>query len=188
MESRTRYALLGALAEGPSSVYAVKQALAASVGHFWHESFGQLYPTLKKLEAEGLVILQEEGGPRDRKIYAITPEGLDALRLWLEEPSEYLPPQRNEFLLKLFFGGHAAPEVTLARLKRFAERNRATLATYEGILRAIEANPTPSERQPYMSTTLFFGMASARSALAWSEEAIRFLERRDPPTHRETEE
>ncbi|MNK65882.1 Transcriptional regulator PadR-like family protein [compost metagenome] len=188
MESRTRFAVLGALAEAPASVYTIKQALAASVGHFWHESFGQLYPVLKQMASEGLVVLQEEGGPRDRKIYAITPKGLEALRTWLEDPSEYSPPPRNEFLLKLFFGGHAAPEVSLARLKRFADRNRSILAAYEGIEREIEANPSPSERQPYMSTTLFFGMASARSALAWSEEAIRFLERRDSPMRRETED
>ncbi len=183
MESRTRYAVLGALAEGPRSVYAIKHDLAASVGNFWHESFGQLYPMLKQLAEEGLVFIQEEGGPRDRKIYAITPSGMTALRAWLEEPSEYIPPPRNEFLLKLFFGRHAAPEVSLARLKRFAERSQATLAAYERIEAEIEQAGPPSASQPYMSATLLFGRAMQRAALDWSREAQRVIAR--PPASRQ---
>ena len=35
--------------------YGLRQAIAGSVGHFWQESFGQLYPTLRRLAQEGLV-------------------------------------------------------------------------------------------------------------------------------------
>lgn len=47
-------------------------------------------------------ILQEAGGLRDRMLYAITLRGQEALRAWLEDPSEYLPPPHNEFPLWLF--------------------------------------------------------------------------------------
>lgn len=176
MESRTRYAVLGALAEGPRSVYAIKNDLAATVGNFWHESYGQLYPVLKQLHAEGLVLIQEEGGPRDRKVYAITPSGQEVLRAWIEDPSEYIPPSRNEFLLKLFFGGHASPEASLDRLKRYEAQCQATLATYKAIEAGIAQAGPPGPRQAYMSATLLFGQAMQRAALAWSQEAQRLLE------------
>lgn len=41
MINRTQYAVLGALAEGPRSVYSSKKDLEATVGLFWHESYGQ---------------------------------------------------------------------------------------------------------------------------------------------------
>lgn len=175
MESRTRFAVLGALAEGPRSVYTIKQDLEATVGHFWHESFGQLYPVLRQLTAAGWVVLQEEGGPRDRKIYALTPQGHDALRSWLEDPGEYLPPPRNEFLLKLFFGRHVPRAHSLARLRRYAERLRATQATYEAIERELLDPAAEDENQAFWLATLRHGQRALQGGLAWCEETQGLL-------------
>lgn len=175
MESRTRFAVLGALAEGPRSVYAIKQDLSATVGHFWHESYGQLYPMIRQLADEGCVQLLEEGGPRDRKIYAITPRGEAALRGWLEDPAEYLPPPRNEFLLKMFLGRHVAPEVNLRRLRRHADRIRETLSAYQAIECALLTEDAQEASQPYWLATLRHGMALGRASLAWCEEAEALL-------------
>lgn len=181
MESRTRFAVLGALAEGPRSVYTIKQDLEATVGHFWHESFGQLYPVLRQMTEEGLVVLQEAGGPRDRKIYAITPQGHEALGSWLEDPSEYLPPPRNEFLLKLFFGRHVPREHSLARLRRYAERLRATQVTYQAIERELTVPEAEDENQPYWLATLRHGQRVLQGGLTWCAEAQAQLETPNEP-------
>jgi hypothetical protein len=54
-ENRTRYAVLGALTVEPMSGYDLKRFFEQGVSFFWTESYGQIYPILKQLKAEGLV-------------------------------------------------------------------------------------------------------------------------------------
>jgi hypothetical protein len=61
--------LLGLLAIEPMSGYDLGLTIRASVGHFWNESYGQIYPNLKKLETERFVISKTERqkGKPDRR-------------------------------------------------------------------------------------------------------------------------
>ncbi|PYI52519.1 PadR family transcriptional regulator [Paenibacillus flagellatus] len=52
--NKSYYALLGLLAFGPHSGYDVKRRIEQQLSHFWSESYGQIYPNLKKLVEEGL--------------------------------------------------------------------------------------------------------------------------------------
>src|SRR5258708_31701724 len=45
----TPNALLGLLSLGPMSVYDIRQLISQSIGHFWSESYGQIYPGLNRL-------------------------------------------------------------------------------------------------------------------------------------------
>ena len=49
-KSQTELAVLGALAVEPATGYGVRQAITQTLGHFWQESFGQIYPCLADLE------------------------------------------------------------------------------------------------------------------------------------------
>ena len=73
--------LLGLLTIQPMSGYDLGQVIRASVGHFWRESYGQIYPNLKRLAAEGLVSAKTERqkGKPDRRIYSITGKGREQL-------------------------------------------------------------------------------------------------------------
>jgi len=54
-------------------------------------SWGALYPTLHKLEADGLIYSEEESfGRRIRKYYQLTPEGNKVSRDKVEEFLEYV--------------------------------------------------------------------------------------------------
>jgi DNA-binding PadR family transcriptional regulator len=44
--SQTETAVLGALSVMPMTGYALREAIRDVLGHFWSESFGQIYPTL----------------------------------------------------------------------------------------------------------------------------------------------
>ena len=48
-QSQTEVAVLGALSVEPMSGYAARRAITETLGHFWSESFGQIYPTLASL-------------------------------------------------------------------------------------------------------------------------------------------
>ena len=122
-------ALLGMLTLEPMSGYDLKQLIEQSIGNFWRESFGQIYPTLKRLEEQGLIKSAEEG-KAGRVVYAITEAGRAHLRAWLDDAPRPRVP-RNELLLKLFFGRMAPVESMRSHVVETRARFAADLLRYE---------------------------------------------------------
>lgn len=79
--TQTTYAILGLLTIGCHSGYAIKQMIDQSLNHFWKISYGQIYPTLKQLVADGLAAAQESSpdGTPAKKEYFITAKGRSVL-------------------------------------------------------------------------------------------------------------
>ena len=81
------HALLGVLAEGPRTGYALVRHLSQSIGYTWPARHSQVYPELAKLLAEGLI--RESGtAPRGGRVYELTDTGLAEVRRWLREIHE----------------------------------------------------------------------------------------------------
>ncbi|MGO9316353.1 MAG: PadR family transcriptional regulator [Terracidiphilus sp.] len=176
--SRTAYVILGMLSTAPKgSGYEIHKAIEENFGSFWGESYGQIYPTLKRLAAEGLIeACQPATVPKKRRQeYALTEAGRASLREWLALPFQNDPP-RNEFLLKLFFGHEAAPGVALAHVRELQERNRRMLATLEGIEKMAREHQSKNPNLPYWMLTLGLGLAMTRAALDWGDSALKELE------------
>jgi DNA-binding PadR family transcriptional regulator len=171
-ESKSRYAILGALTIEPMSGYQIRELIGQTIGHFWNEGYGQIYPTLKRLLASGLVTSRVEPGhgAPDRHIYTLTEAGWEELRQWLARPVDSYQPARSELLLKLFFGRHAASGTNLDHVRRQRELLAALLARYEAI--GVELNAERSPDQPYWLITLRHGLHVARASLAWCDETI----------------
>lgn len=170
--SRTDLAVLGALSVQPMSGYAVRAAITETLGHFWSESFGQIYPALARLEAGGLVRAAGDGRTSGR-VFEITDDGLARLRAMLAEPDEPAPP-RNGLLLRLFFGRLLGPEVCRGLVRDVRARAEASLATYAALRREVEAEPDAGHRA-YFLLTVAAGEHGARAQLAWADEALALL-------------
>src|SRR3712207_5526078 len=176
--STTRYTVLGMLAIQPMSGYEMRGLIGETIGHFWSESYGQLYPTLGGLVDEGLATVEtEEGeGKPGRKVYSVTQAGLDELRRWVAEPPDRRPG-RNELLLKTFFGRH----VPAARLVETVERARREQAHALEALRVAERESSPEDRGhpdfPYWMMTLRYGLAVGEAVLGWCDETLAALRR-----------
>jgi DNA-binding PadR family transcriptional regulator len=178
-DSRTAYVILGMLSIEPKlsgSGYDLHKVIEENFGSFWGESYGQIYPSLKRLAAEGLIEPRQPAsvGKKRRQEYALTEAGRASLREWLALPFQNDPP-RNEFLLKLFFGGEAAPGVAIAHVRELEQRNRRTLATLEGIEKMARQAQAQNPNRPYWMLTLGLGMALTRAALEWGESALKEL-------------
>ncbi|MGY1633760.1 PadR family transcriptional regulator [Geodermatophilus sp. SYSU D01186] len=132
----TSYAILSLLAVRPSwSTYELTRQMDRSVGRMWPRAQSKLYEEPKKLVAHGLATARSEAvGQRSRTVYAITPEGREALAAWHREPGSG-PVLEFEQLLKLAFAEHGTTAdalATLAAARRWAEeRNGATRASAE---------------------------------------------------------
>ena len=100
----TSYVVLGLVASrGPSTPYELKTAVAGSIGYFWSFPHAQLYSEPPRLAEAGLLVEERESGGRRRRRFSVTPEGLNALRSWLGEPTADSAELRDPGLLKLFF-------------------------------------------------------------------------------------
>lgn len=171
----SKYALLGMLAFRSATGYDIKKVMQATTDHFWSESDGAIYPILKQLLAEGLVTcsIENEQSGRPRKVYDLTSDGKAELEAWLDlEPMIY--QGRNELLLKVFFGEHVAPEVTIRHIKKFRAQMQHKLSEYEKIQQQAEGRQDP--RKNYRRLTLKAGILSARAKIQWCEEALKLLE------------
>lgn len=99
-----RHAILGLLAQHPAHGYELRAAFEALVGgeQNWEVKPAQIYTTLARLQEAGLVVVnatEKEGGP-EKRIYELTPAGMDELRIWFKAGT--LPDHaRDEFYIKL---------------------------------------------------------------------------------------
>jgi PadR family transcriptional regulator AphA len=174
---QTSYVILGVLAIHPhQSGYEIRKTVQQSVGFFWGESYGQIYPTLKRLAADSLIVADAPSSqkrPR-RQEYSITVAGLSCLQNWLAVPFRDDPP-RDEFLLKLFFANEAGPAVALEQVRRFQEKCRRMLATLEQLQALGRAHSSHYPGFPFWILTLNYGVGQLKAALEWSESAIAVL-------------
>jgi DNA-binding PadR family transcriptional regulator len=175
--NQTAYVILGILAiHDDQSGYEIRKTIQQSVGFFWGESYGQIYPTLKRLAGDGLIVPSKSDSQArtKRQEYSITEAGRSALREWLAVPYRDDPP-RDEFLLKLFFGVDAAPGVSIAHIRKFQEKNRNMLAILLQLESLGRMRSSHLPGFPFWILTLNFGIAQLRSALEWSESALAML-------------
>ena len=120
-----RYAILGYLSSAPGSGYDLAHQLDRGLGWFWSASHSQIYPELKRLEEEGLVegTATTVGEKLEKRIYAITDEGLEQLKTWTAEPPRYRP-NRDPERLQLIFSDLDEIEAIRRHLEVHRERYR----------------------------------------------------------------
>lgn len=170
--NRTRYTVLGTLTHGAMSGYDIKKFIGNTTNNFWRESYGQIYPTLKLLAAEGLVTrsrIEQEGKP-DRYVYTITDEGREELREWLVEPAESEVP-RVELLLKLFFGSQISVDANLHHVERHAREVQHGLERLRSVETMLRANREGHPGLPYWLLVLRQGILVQEALQQWCNEA-----------------
>jgi PadR family transcriptional regulator, regulatory protein AphA len=100
--------------------------------HFMEASYGSIYPALNQLSAEGLVTVREEeqSGKPDKKVYAITPRGVEMLTKELS-----VPPGRDkyksEFLFIMLLQHHISPHHRISAIEKQLSELRADLRNIE---------------------------------------------------------
>jgi DNA-binding PadR family transcriptional regulator len=180
--AQTGTAVLGVLSIESATGYEIRQAISEVLGHFWHESFGQIYPCLVELEKDGLVT-SRPGERAGSSRFEITTAGRARLQALLSEPPIPQPP-RNGLLLRTFFG-HALPAVDLTSMLDDAERDaRARLESYSAIRGEIAREDGYEHHGPYWEATLRAGELTAEAQITWVTETRRALSDSSGPVTR----
>lgn len=175
-EIKSKYSVLGMLSIGSMSGYDIKKHIEESISNFWTESYGQIYPVLKGLVAEKLVTkaIEKGSGKPDRHVYALTELGREKLREWL---TEGVTPkvERNELLLKIFFGADMPLEVNAAHVEQYRELQRGLLEKYKAIEKNIKAEFADNSNAPFWLLTVRHGQYVSQALLDWCDEALSKL-------------
>ncbi|BAC15184.1 hypothetical conserved protein [Oceanobacillus iheyensis HTE831] len=171
----TTYAILGILTTDCTSGYDIKKLIDQSLNHFWKISYGQIYPTLKLLVEEELaeVAPSSEGGRKERNEYSLTEKGVSTLKAWLEEPVQQLPVEKNEILLKLFFGNHQSNQASIRLIEDYRTKLETRYQTYTAIEKSIQEHESASKDAKYWLYTLDYGKRTTKAAINWCEATIK---------------
>lgn len=175
-ENKTQFALLGILTQYECTGYDIKKFIETSIGFFWSESFGQIYPNLKRLEKEGCIcsVRKKDSKGSVKIVYSITKAGRKKLKAWLAQKAEPLS-YRHELLLKLFFGSQMGMHDVSEHLSRCGKENRALLKTYSQIEKDIAQHKFTSPDWLFWRMTLQYGILSAQMELNWAGYAAKLI-------------
>lgn len=178
-----KHALLGFLNYGPMTGYEIKKFFDTSVAHFWNAELSQIYPSLKQMEAEGLVEMRVEvqADRPNRKVYTITDDGRRELLDWLARPAGR-DQVREPLMIKLFFGAALSRDEIIQVLRHRIAELREANAMYERGCAIIEdlAKSIGLGREAFFwRLTLEAGVAQNRAQIEWAEDTIGRLNAMD---------
>jgi DNA-binding PadR family transcriptional regulator len=187
-----RHALLALLDATPMTGYTLAKHFDQSAAFVWHAPHSQIYPELRRMEAEGLITGRDErrGERGTKRTYFLTAGGRAELSRWVAEITP-LAPERDAAYLK----------ATYYEFGSFASARRqfqAHLAHYEQLQRQWDAHVDQLENR---DTTLlrlrlaawpedlhevvvaykahvYRGMAArARAQVQWAREGLALVDR-----------
>ncbi|HOO72904.1 MAG TPA: PadR family transcriptional regulator [Spirochaetota bacterium] len=145
--------VLGFLMKKRMTGYEIKATMGRSTNFFYNTSFGNIYPTLKKLEQSGLVLCDEEvKNGKLNKSYSITTSGRKIFLQWLSMHSE-IAMIRDEALCRVFFFSHLEKKQIEDELNAYILR----LSDQIDILKRLKKNIT-FENDQWRLKTLDFGI------------------------------
>ena len=159
------------------SGYDMRRMIPESIGHFWSESYGQIYPALKRLAADGLVEKRTEAqvGRPERHVYTLTDAGRERLEAWLAQPVRR-EVSRDELLLKLFFGAHAGVGVNRGHVLEFLEGQERALQVFRATAEELKRDHARDPQLPFWLITLNRGLQETRAGVVWARETLAELD------------
>lgn len=176
-----KHALLGFLNYQSMTGYQLKKHFDDSVGNFWNASLSQIYPTLNKMSAEGLLdveMIHQDTVPNAKR-YSITADGKRELIRWLKEPLER-EAFRSQMLVRLFFSSNIERSQVLGQLHGLIKTSEQKLQICKNQKKHIEENHLPagemSEEALFWSLTADYGVKYEEFFRAWCEDSIRKIE------------
>lgn len=182
-----RSAILALLRIGPMSGYELQKQFSQSVGHVWHAPDSQIYPELRKMEQEALVVGEEQvrGSVGRRRIYHVTEAGEQAFLAWMNSPLKY-QRTRDASHLKAAYLESASPDAVLEFLSNHIVHWKEELEYWESEIARIDVLESPmlnrrlevtaeADREETIAYKRFAyeGLATrARGEIEWAERGL----------------
>jgi DNA-binding PadR family transcriptional regulator len=159
--------ILGFLLDKEMTGYDIKQKINVSTANFYDASFGSIYPALKRLEAQKLIVSKKSiKKGKFKNIYHILNLGRQTFLDWVKEPL-VLHQSRNEYLLKIFFYRHLSKDEVVSRITQFIK----LLSEYKANLLKIEPL-VASQADFFQMSTLRYGVDNYQFLIDWFQQYL----------------
>ncbi|PMH46270.1 transcriptional regulator [Vibrio sp. 10N.286.49.B3] len=168
------HVILTVLSTRNATGYDITKEFSASIGYFWKASHQQVYRELNKMALNELVTctLEPQEGKPDRKVYAITDAGRQALGEWFEQPTAH-PTVRDEFSAKLMACAVQPSIAYREQLAELVEESRKIVGHYKEIEATYYANPTTLDRLARLERlTLRRNLLLRQAWIEWADEVL----------------
>lgn len=190
-----RYALLALLSVEPMTGYDLYKEFETSVGHVWHAPDSQIYPELKRMEAEGLLLGEEiPWGQRGKKRqYHTTEAGTEAFRTWMNTTMEYARV-REPAHLRAAYLEWAEPVAAREQMRAHIKHHKGQLDQWREKIREIEEGDSPmlnrrlahtgdADREKTIAYKAFAYeglIARAEAEISWAKRGLKLIDRLNP--------
>lgn len=187
-----RSALLTLLTAGPQTGYDLAKNFHSSVGFLWHAPDSQIYPELKKMQAEELI----DGYPvpwgtkgATKTEYAITETGLQYLNTWQGQAVTYRP-ERSEVRLRAAYFEFADDDDARACLEEHLRHYQQVAESVHGQIRDLKDQSAaihqrrlaryPEADHPKITRFKIFAyegiLKQAEAEISWAQDGLAMLE------------
>ncbi len=158
----TQSLILAILNFGDATGYEIKkQSSEGAFSFFVDISYGTIYPTLSRLEAEGLVVGRSESqsGKPDKKVYSITEQGRKEFIRMLD-----VVPQRDKFKSEFLLVSMCADLCSQTTIRRAIDKQ---IQDTEEVLQIIEDMRGECEGDPASQWVTNYGIHVKKAALEY---------------------
>lgn len=196
-----RYALLALLTSEPMTGYDLVKSYRATASLVWHAPDSQIYPELRKLANEGLIIGTPVpwGEHTTKQQYSITEAGVGAFREWMNTTMEY-SRERDPAHLKAAYFEWATPEAAREQLLAHIEHYRSRAEVWRSMTTALadRSDPTLAKRlrafpEPSWEAIIEYKIfayeglvAQAEQQIAWADRGLDLIDRLSASAHQTT--
>lgn len=174
--------VLGELMVQPLYGYLLHEIVNMILGPFHRLSWGTLYPLIRRLEQEGLIIsetekrreglFQAERGPA-RKVYTLTETGRARFFALMLDPGDYNMDYPNLFAMKFTKFGYLTPVQRLAVLEHYRTFLLTLRDHYRTVGSQVVHNPEIMEiERPYILRLLEDRVGTLEQELTWLDSQI----------------
>lgn len=174
------YGLLSLISHSPLSGY----DLMLKIQPFWPAKHSQIYPLLANMEKENQVTFElvSQSDKPDKKVYSITAEGIESLKMWLTEPASD-PVMRDELMLKAYCVSFVDPAISrklfIDRLEYYHMKLQRYKDKIANIRKAdgLKEGEVPSYRSPLFGAYILLNKAlmSCRTNIEWCEWVLAVI-------------
>ncbi|HEY4938470.1 MAG TPA: PadR family transcriptional regulator [Actinomycetota bacterium] len=171
----TAYAILGLLTWGEMSGYDLGKLIEGSIAHFFFKpAKSQIYAELRRLVGRGFATERDvaQDSRPDKRLYAVTPDGRQALRRWLNGSEAGPEVFRSPLCLKVFLGAQMDRETLAAQVKEALRQAQESLAAFQDHEGEIAGRPEFF----YPNFVLQRGIAHERATIGWASDVLKALE------------
>ncbi|MBQ6797398.1 MAG: PadR family transcriptional regulator [Clostridia bacterium] len=169
------FIILGLLLLQSRSIYELRERIDKGINLMYSSSTGSIQAAIKKLlAAQHITFEMRVDNGREKKIYSITPQGIQHFMQWVNAPNE-TSNIKNPDLIKIYFMGFSDREVRERNIVLQIENLREILSTLELVWESAKITEVPESGRDianYQLATLDYGIKSIRFNIGWYEDLL----------------